>query len=280
MSLFNRNNKNLALVLAGGGGKGAYQVGAFKALIDLDIYNKVNAISATSVGALNACFFIQNKVDTLNYLWLNEVSDKILTTHSDNIFDMIKASIAEGDSTEKLKDNIFSFSQNGIFSRDGITEIIDKYIDFKYISKSKIDFYACAVSIAKLEVKYFNIKKIKKEAMKDVLLATSSLPVIFGTEDVEGEKYIDGGLPFYGDNAPIRPVYDAGYKNIIVIHLLDIDIVKEEDYPNANIYQVYNKTGLGSIFSGILDFSESTANKKISAGYKDTINKLLGLRFD
>lgn len=42
------------LVLAGGGGKGAYQAGAFKALWEYGIQDYITAVSGASVGALNA----------------------------------------------------------------------------------------------------------------------------------------------------------------------------------------------------------------------------------
>lgn len=280
MSLFfNTKKKNIALVLAGGGSKGAYEAGALNALVDLGIQTKINAISGASVGALNACLFIQNKIDILNYIWLNEVSDRILTSHSENLLDRIKSIVAKQELPESFNDSILSFSQNGIFSRSGLVEIMDKYIDFNTISKSKIELYACAVCINTLEAKYFKLNKRDEECIKKILIATSSIPLIFGAEEIDGSSYIDGGFPFYGNNVPIKPVYEAGYKNIIVIHLFDIDIVKEEDYPNANIYQVYNKEGLGSIFSGILDFSKKAAIIKMSAGYKDTVDKLSSLTF-
>lgn len=279
MSLFFNTKKNIALVLAGGAAKGAYEAGALNALVDLGIHTKINAISGTSVGALNACLFIQNKIDILNYIWLNEVSGKILVPHSENLFDRIKTILTQEELPESFNDSILSFSKNGIFSRSGLIEIMDKYIDFNIISKSKIELYACAVCVSSLEAKYFKLNKRDEECIKKILIATSSIPLIFGAEELDGNNYIDGGLPFYGDNAPIKPIYEAGYKNIIVIHLFDIDIVDETNYPNANIYQVYNKEGLGSIFSGVLDFSEKAANLKISAGYKDTIDKLSALTF-
>ncbi len=280
MSLFFNKKKNVALVLSGGGGKGAYQAGALNALVDLGIDTKIEAISGTSVGALNACLFVQNKIDILNYVWLNEVSEKILTTHSETLFDRIKNAVENYDFPDIFKDNVLSFSENGIFSRDGLIEVMDKYIDFNIISKSKIELYACAVHLDTLKLKYFKMNKLKEESIKEILIATSSIPLIFGTEDIDGKTYVDGGLPIYGDNSPIKPVYDAGYKNIIVIHLFDIDILDESDYPNANIYQVYSKEGMAGILSGVLDFSEKTAKSKIEAGYKDTIEVLSGLDFN
>ena len=50
--------QEIGLVLAGGGGKGAYEVGVWKALNDYGIAQKITVISGTSVGWLNAALFI------------------------------------------------------------------------------------------------------------------------------------------------------------------------------------------------------------------------------
>ena len=48
-----------ALVLSGGGGRGSYQIGVWKALRDLGI--KFDIITGTSVGALNGALMVQDQ---------------------------------------------------------------------------------------------------------------------------------------------------------------------------------------------------------------------------
>ena len=55
--------KEYGLVLAGGGTKGAYQVGVWKALQELNI--NVTAIVGTSIGALNLALFLQDDIDSV-----------------------------------------------------------------------------------------------------------------------------------------------------------------------------------------------------------------------
>ena len=55
--------KEYALILAGGGTRGAYQVGAWKALKDLDI--NVKAVMGTSIGSLNGALILQDDVDAM-----------------------------------------------------------------------------------------------------------------------------------------------------------------------------------------------------------------------
>lgn len=59
--------KKYGLVLAGGGTKGAYQLGALKALKELGI--KTQAISGASIGALNAVMYIQNDLNKLEEMY-------------------------------------------------------------------------------------------------------------------------------------------------------------------------------------------------------------------
>lgn len=51
-------DKEFGLVLAGGGTKGAYEVGVWKALKELNI--SITAIAGTSIGALNAALILQD----------------------------------------------------------------------------------------------------------------------------------------------------------------------------------------------------------------------------
>ncbi len=69
--------EQLGLVLAGGGGKGAYQVGVWKALAEYGLAQRVTAISGTSVGALNGALFACVGPAEAERLWLEEVPDQL-----------------------------------------------------------------------------------------------------------------------------------------------------------------------------------------------------------
>ena len=70
-------SQEYALVLSGGGGKGAYQAGVWKALKEYGIAQKVTVISGTSAGGLNAALFACETVENAEKLWINEVSSKL-----------------------------------------------------------------------------------------------------------------------------------------------------------------------------------------------------------
>ena len=93
------NKKEYALALSGGGTRGAYEVGAYKALLEMGI--KINAIAGTSIGALNAAMFISNGIDSALDMYKNititdviDIDDSINTKKDifdiENVFKLAK----------------------------------------------------------------------------------------------------------------------------------------------------------------------------------------------
>ena len=104
------------LVLNGGGGKGAYQIGVFKALFEHKICDYITAVSGTSSGALNSALFVHGDIDVAIKAW-------------------------ESISTESFWQISPDFSE-GILTRDGLINIFDEYIDFDKIRMSDRTVYA------------------------------------------------------------------------------------------------------------------------------------------
>ena len=59
--------KEYGLVLDGGGARGAYQIGAWKALVEAGV--KFNAVAGTSVGALNGALICMGDVEKAESFW-------------------------------------------------------------------------------------------------------------------------------------------------------------------------------------------------------------------
>ena len=74
-----REDMRIGLVLSGGGGKGSYQIGVWKALNELGITPHIHAVAGTSVGALNAVLFKQGDIELAEHIWTHLSSGDILT---------------------------------------------------------------------------------------------------------------------------------------------------------------------------------------------------------
>lgn len=255
------NKKEYGLVLAGGGTKGAYQVGVWKALQELEI--NVKAIAGTSIGALNGALFLQND--------LNKIVQMYEKIKIDNIMKI------DGINTEK---NIFNLSnifnlaadytkQKGI-DNTPLREMIRQYIDMDKLYESDIDFGLVTYSVKnKTPLEKFK-NEISKNQMEDYLLASSCFP-IFKPQCIDGEEYFDGGLY---DNIPANMLIEKGYKNIIIADIAGIGFSKKTTRKNVYVKVISPSEDLGGTF----DFNHERIINNIKLGYLDTMRSFSKLQ--
>ena len=243
-------NKKLGLVLSGGGAKGAYQLGMLKVLKEKGFLNEITHISGASIGAINAVLYLQNDMELMEKVW-NEFEQK-------KIFDM---------------DEFYISEETIGFTRKNVTELVRKNIDMKKVSKSPITTY---VSVSRLtqkidgaEIKepyYFRLNGESPERIEKLILASSAFPLIFEPVVIDDERYVDGGL---SDNEPVKPLYDEGVREFIVIGLIHDRVFPKELYPDASFKILYPSHDLGGIFTGSLNFYEDSKDFKKRLGEAD-----------
>lgn len=254
--------KEYGLVLAGGGTRGAYQVGAWKALQELGI--KITAITGTSIGALNGALFLQDDFSTLVKMYENIKVRNIMKVDgiksNTNIFDL---------------SNIFNLASNytkqkGI-DNTPLRQMINKYIDMDKLYNSDIDFGLVTYSVKNKKPLQKFKNEIPKEQMTDHLLASACFP-IFKPQIIDGEEYFDGGLY---DRSPANMLIEKGYKNIIVIDISGVGISRKSVNKDVYTKVVLPSEDLGGVF----DFNHERIVNNIKLGYLDTkrtFNKLQG----
>ena len=256
------DKKEYGLVLAGGGTRGAYQVGVWKALQQLGV--NVKAIAGTSIGALNGALFLQNNFMETIRLYENIKINNIMKIDgvdaNKNIFDL---------------SNIFNLAsnykkQNGI-DNTPLRSMIKQYIDMDKLYNSDIDFGLVTYSVKNgMPLQKFK-NEIPKEQMEDYLLATSCFP-IFKPQMIDGEEYFDGGLY---DNAPANMLIDKGYKNIIIADIAGLGFSKKTVNKDVYVKVIHPSEDLGGAF----EFNHEKITNNIKLGYLDTMrafNKLQG----
>lgn len=126
------------------------------------------------------------------------------------------------------------------------------------------------------EISYLGLNYKSIENIHKILLASSAIPLIFEPIEINDKYYIDGGLI---DNIPIKPLYEYGYKDIIVISCdneTSLDELKES-FPNANLYLIKPDRDLGNLFNGTLNFNKNKIAHSINLGYKDGMEFSRGL---
>ncbi len=242
----------IGLVLDGGGGKGAYQVGVLKALKENGLLDDVVAISGSSIGAVNAMLFAMDDIDLMYKVW-DDID--ILT-----IFDVDLEMLIE---------------RRPYFSRDEMLKRIEKYIDFDKIKNGKYDIYSTICKIEtgldEFSVEYRKLDDYPVDTIKQILLASTALPIIYEAVEIDGGFYRDGGIC---DNEPIKPLYDAGIRQFIVIGLNSAKKFDGSKWPDANFITIYPSHNLGDLIDGTLNFSQKSIKFREMLGEKDGIRSI------
>lgn len=245
--------KEYGLVLAGGGTRGAYQVGVWKALSELGI--KIKGITGTSIGALNGALFLQDDFSTLIKMYENIKIKNIMKVNGINsnkdIFDL---------------SNIFNLASNytkqkGI-DNTPLRQMIEKYIDMDKLYDSEVDFGLVTYSVkTKKPLQKFK-EEIPKDQMVDYLLASACFP-IFKPQVIDGEEYYDGGLY---DRSPSNMLIEKGYKNLIIADIAGTGISRKAVSKDVYIKVISPSEDLGGVFN----FNHEKIINNIKLGYLDT----------
>lgn len=184
----------MGLVLSGGGGKGAYELGVWKALKELKIDKYIEVFSGTSIGAFNAVLFAQNNMKDAEALWEEVTIDKLIPISKFELFKKGIGLILGGKNLNIAKKYMSQKIEEGAVSKDGAKEIVNKYLDISLMKKNGKICYAACTELADFKVKYFKINDFNDEIGKEIVIASASLPLIYEPSELFGCKYIDGGI--------------------------------------------------------------------------------------
>lgn len=229
-----------ALVFSGGGAKGSYQIGVWKALRKLNI--KIDIVTGCSIGSINAALFATNKYYIAKRMW------KKITT-----------------------DDLFSKDENKVFKDIGLktdkaVPYLNKLINEKKLHKSKIDYGLVTFNYKKKTPKILTKKDIPEGKLIDYILASSTFYPFIEKKKIDDDYYIDGG--FY-DNMPINLAIDMGATEVIAVDLKNIGIKRKVENKNIPITTItYNLNDYGTLV-----FTKEKAKQRIKLGYNDTMKK-------
>ena len=250
--------EKIALVLGGGGTKGAYQAGAIKALKELGI--EFDLVTGTSIGAMHACMVVQHDEDKLDEIWDN------ITSHN-----IINDELSLDLNPEKLyqeRDLILPFFKK--YMREKGTDVtplkqmLEDVVDPEKIRSSDIDF-ACMATVYPNFEPFVIDKQMLETRGPEYLLASASCFPIFPVCEIDGNRYIDGG---YSDNLPINLAFAKGATEVIAI-----DLRVNPHHPDYMRRQ--HVTYLAPVFDlGVMmDFNRDQIETSRLMGYNDVMKR-------
>ncbi|MFR5786778.1 MAG: patatin-like phospholipase family protein [Christensenellales bacterium] len=247
-----------ALVLGGGGAKGAYEVGAIAALDALGV--KAGSVFGTSVGALHAAMYAQGSMDAAAELWSSiRLSDVVseeslaIADDAENIFDH----------PEKLLEFITRYAHQKGVDVSPLMEILHRLIDEDRVRRSGVRLGVVTTRFPSLAMVEKRLEEMEAGSLHDWLMASASCFPIFPMKQVGGDRYIDGG---FCDNTPVEMAVRSGARDIIAI-----DIGKHRSHTQydrrPNVTYIRTSQPLGGLLT--LDSALSARNRTL--GYNDVM---------
>lgn len=258
-------DKEYGIVLEGGGAKGAYQIGVWKALKEAGL--KISAIAGASVGALNGALICMDDIEKAETVWRDISYSKVMDVKDDIMEKLIKRQLPI---KEAIKEAIKFLGDGGV-DVTPLKNLIAEHIEEELIRKSRIQFYVLTFSLTELKELDLDVKDIPEGLLGDLLLASAYFPG-FKNEKIHGSKYLDGGM---FNNVPIESLIKRGYKNIIVIRIFGAGLEKRVKISeDVNIIQIEPRVNLGNMF----EFDKKKSTRNMNIGYYDGLRAIYNLK--
>ncbi|HKL73730.1 MAG TPA: patatin-like phospholipase family protein [Clostridia bacterium] len=253
------------LVLEGGGAKGAYHVGAVKALYDNGY--TFDGVAGTSIGAINGAIIAQeNNYETCLDMWTNLKASDILNDDSSETSKIFNKNNDEHKSLKYWIERTIAIVKNLGVPTDKIIPFLKRYIDEDKLRLTGRDFAIVTVCISDKKPLELHLEDIPYGELCDYIFASAYFP-IFKMERIKGKYYIDGGIY---DNLPINALIRKDkYDEIIAIRTGSRKIRPLID-PTVTVKTIQPSESLGK--TTILDSEQIIYN--IRLGYYDALKMI------
>lgn len=224
--------KRIGLVLSGGMGKGAYQIGALSALQEYFSPSDFDYISSASVGAINSYAYATNQLDHAKNIWLN----------------------ADPKGNKRFITSVL---------KSEALENIVNYFDLE--ASIPCHFYVPLFELKSKELDYFDFSKVSKEQLDKWLQASITLPVYNKGIEIDDKTFFDGAMI---DNIPVLPVVEKNLDYIICIYFDDYNYVFENTSIDDKIIKLVfaDKT----LISNSIYVTHDSISYMVETGYKIT----------
>ena len=210
--------RKTALVLSGGGARGAYEVGVVKALTRQGI--NFDLVIGTSIGAINAAFVAQGDMERWQNVWYRlRTSDIYHGLSARRIVQLIRGGCM------------------GILDATPLESVLRAELDLQIIKKGTTTAGWCITDLCSLETLLVTTDDLLcTEEFIDTLMATSAIPLFFPPRSFRGKGlFIDGGIV---RNTPVKFALELGVEEVYTVLL---NSVAAETRP-TNLMESFTRT--------------------------------------
>lgn len=223
----------IGLILSGGMAKGAYQVGALRAIGEYLAPEEISYISAASVGAINALAFSGGQLDLAEQQWreINRGSDRIFLSS------LYKS----------------EFFRSAVSAAAEITPHCKK-------------LYTPVLNFRSREVMYPNLLSKSTEDRALYVRAAVAFPPFSKPVNIHGDRFCDGAL---ADNIPYHPLLACNPDYVICIYFDNYDYIFESEGFTHKVIKIPFAED-NRFLSTSFWFTKEGISEMIRAGYQKT----------
>lgn len=250
----------VGLVLSGGGAKGAYQAGVWKAMVKTGVAERVKAISGTSAGAINAAAFAMvRNPDKIESFWHNGVN-QIVTPNFTALSPLKVLEAVDAFADGK------PFPLHGLLDCDALKSLLNDALKGRRPLSGGPAIYATSLECRGGSFSEFERSSYRKisfrldeeqpqETRVEKILASCAIPLCFSPVEIDGKRYVDGGWDeMGGENIPLSPIL-KNHKDLSTIVVVRCNSKNIEPEPlniphslKANIVEIRPKKPLPGLF--------------------------------
>jgi NTE family protein len=279
------------LVLSGGGGKGAYQIGALRALSAAGFSPQY--VAGTSIGALNGALLVQGDLARAERCWQEIGHEQVIQVDVKKILRSLtfllltllptpKGRLRGAKATLQAMEIVFSLLmarsfhavliREGLLRTDRVTNLFDQYLDYDTLCRTPTHLSVCVyqndplLTFRRGCTAYHRVASLDAWTLRRLLLASTAIPVLFPAIVVGGKLLHDGGV---GDNTPIRAVAAHRPDQIVVIYLKAGARTNTSLYPGMRIFDIAPSRSLGPFPVSTINFDPQRITALLELGYQD-----------
>lgn len=271
----------IGLVLSGGGGKGSYQAGVFRALEELGARPLIRAISGCSIGALNALLLLGGTPEMWRSVWVDGSLWRALTGPESEPVDPARLRELTLRAT-RVKSLDEYLSLPSLLPQENLRRFITAGLDPRLLDPAGVRVSVCAYQLEAQEPRYFWLDELSFSDAVDITVASTAIPVVFPPSLVGGFHYNDGGMtPPYsrknnGDKTPVLPLAGLGLDLLLVIYLNHYDRLDRSVIPPGTaLLELYPSRPLEeNPGARTMDFDSPEVAVRWELGYRDALRVL------
>lgn len=254
-------NGKLGLILEGGGVKGAYQVGAMKALDELGV--SYDGVAGTSIGAINGALYLDGGIKKMLDVW-KKIKTNTIYELTDEEIEALKGLNVTPAILRVLKEKRLKTIKMLAASYQKSQCFFENLVSEQNIRESGKDYGLVTFDISNMQPFEHMLDGIEDGKLVDFIIASATFP-IFPPKIIDGKKYIDGGVY---DNMPINLLARNGYEKILVIrtNVESKPPKRKIEKDGLDLFYISPKEDLGLAMA----FSANRVHTFMTNGYAET----------